>query len=278
MPTAARILGSVVIVCGLAPALRASQEAEQPIHVDLELVIAVDVSASMDREELAIQRSGYVNAIRHDKFIRAVRSGPHGRVALSYIEWAHPRLQRVVVPWRLIDDAMSARAFALELASKQQIRSSGTSISAALAFALRYFDASPFHGQRKVIDMSGDGPNNFGPPVTVARDEVLARGIVINGLPILIRPSPLFPAMDQYYRNCVTGGPGAFAMPVHNVGDFSTTIRRKLTIEVAGAEARNVTASKSAALLNVVDVPVDCMIGERIRKRLVDPHFPGLYD
>ena len=278
MPTMAPIFGSVVIVCGLASAPVVSQETKQPIQVDLELVIAVDVSASMDRDELAVQRLGYVNAIRNADFIRAVRSGPHGRIALSYIEWAHPRLQRVIVPWRLIDGAASARAFASELAIRRQIRSSGTSISAALAFALHYFDASPFYGLRKVIDISGDGPNNFGPPVTVARDEALARGIVINGLPILIRPSPLVPAMDQYYRDCIIGGPGAFAIPVHKVGDFSATIRRKLTIEVASAEVRNVTASKAAALLNVVDGPVDCMIGERIRKRLVDPHLPGLYD
>lgn len=278
MSTVARILGSVVIVCGLAPAVGTSQDAEQPIQVDLELVIAVDVSASMDSDELAIQRSGYVNAIRDADFISAVRSGPYGRVALSYIEWAHPRLQRVIVPWRLIAGAESARAFARELATRRQIRSSGTSISAALAFAMRYFDASPFHGLHKVIDMSGDGPNNFGPPVTDARDEALARGIVINGLPILIRPSPLFPAMDQYYLNCIIGGPGAFAIPVRAVGDFSETIRHKLTIEVAGAEARNVRASNSAALVNVVNSPVDCMIGERIRKRLIDPHLPGLYD
>lgn len=167
-------------------------------EVDLELVIAVDVSGSMDAEEFALQREGYVAAIRHPDFVGAIRAGAHRRIALIYVEWSGSDRQTVIVPWQLVDGADSARAFADVLTAQPLVIDRGTSISAALLFGVGLFDANEFDGVRRVIDVSGDGPNNYGPTITAARDYAVAHGVVVNGLPILIRPSPLYPAMDRY--------------------------------------------------------------------------------
>ena len=123
------------------------------------------------------------------------------------------RDQLCLVPWRLIDGSDAANAFAEALAAKPPVIDRGTSISAALVFGTAQFAANPFDGERRVIDISGDGPNNYGPAVTMARDDAVGEGVVINGLPILIRPSPLFPEMDRYYADCVIGGVGSFVQP-----------------------------------------------------------------
>lgn len=238
--------------------------------VDLELVIAVDVSGSMDREEFELQRQGYVEAIRHPEFISAVRSGAHRRIALTYVEWSGADRQTAIVPWQLIDGAEAANAFADALAAHPLVIDRGTSISAALVFATALFDLNDFDSERRVIDISGDGPNNYGPAVTVARDHAVAAGVVVNGLPVLIRPSPLFPAMDRYYADCVIGGPGAFVLPVRATEEFALAIRRKLVIEVAFRPAEG-RVMKAAARQ-----PADCMIGERLRSKYADPYLPGL--
>lgn len=240
-----------------------------PLSVDVALVLAVDVSASMEPEEFQLQRSGYVEAIRHADFVRAVLDGANGRVALTYVEWSGPELQRVVVPWRLIDGAVGARAFADALARQGILQSQSTSISAALDFGADLLDHAPFAADRRVIDISGDGPNNAGRPVTAARDDALARGIAINGLPILISPSPTFPAMDRYYRDCVIGGPGAFILPIHAADEFAIAIHRKLILEVAGAPTAGAVVPVAA------EQPVDCLVGERARDRLA-PYYPQL--
>lgn len=231
----------------------------------------MDISASMDREEFALQRRGYVAAIRHPEFVQAVESGRYGRIAVSYVEWSESRLQRIVVPWRLIDGAAAAEAFAGELAGAELKVSRGTSISAALLFGADHFDANAYEGARRVIDVSGDGPNNFGRPVTEARAEVVGRGVTINGLPILIRPSGIFPDMDRYYRDCVIGGPGAFSLPVTRAADFATAIRRKLVLEVAGLPPARVMPVAERA-------PVDCLVGERAIEKYVLPSFPVFRD
>ena len=250
-----------------APALAASS---QSVAVDLELVIAVDVSGSMDAEEFALQRDGYVAAIRHPEFVGAIRSGAYRRIALTYIEWSGADRQSIVVPWRLIDGSDAANAFAEALAAKPPVIDRGTSISAALVFGTAQFAANPFDGERRVIDISGDGPNNYGPAVTMARDDAVGEGVVINGLPILIRPSPLFPEMDRYYADCVIGGVGSFVLPIKAKSEFATAIRRKLVIEVAArpSEARILQAAGHAS--------VDCTIGERMRAKYADPFLPGL--
>ncbi len=240
------------------------------VSVDLELVIAVDISPSMDAEEQAIQRAGYVEAIRHPDFIQAVTSGAYHRIAVTYVEWAGSGWQKTVIPWRLIDSAATARAFADQLSAEPISSFYGTSISAALTYGAALFANNGFDGGRRTIDISGDGPNNSGGPVVAARNAVIDSGIVINGLPVMIRPSPIFPAMDRYDSDCVIGGPGAFVLPVRNVEEFEKAIRRKLVLEVA--------ARRLPALLIPIKAraPVDCLVGERMRHRFSDPYLPGL--
>jgi Protein of unknown function (DUF1194) len=235
--------------------------------VDLALVIAVDVSRSMDTEEFRLQRNGYVEAIRDPDFIAAAISGGERRIALTYVEWSGPLSQRIVVPWKLIDGAEAAEKFAAALEAEPPAIGRGTSISGAIEFAAVLLEANGYEAARRVIDISGDGPNNYGPPVAAARDLAVARGIVINGLPILIRPSPIVPDIARYYSDCVIGGPGSFVLPVRRVEEFAEAIRRKLILEVAGAPAANIFA---------VAAPSDCLIGEKARERYSDQYYPGL--
>jgi hypothetical protein len=237
--------------------------------VDLELVLAVDISRSMDPEEFAVQRAGYVAALRHPDFINAVRAGLNGRIALTYFEWAGGIHEASEVEWRVIDGPETANAFADALEQRAVNTFRGTSISSALHHASGRFDGSGFEAWRRVIDISGDGPNNIGPPVTQARDEALARGITINGLPILIRPSWATSDLDAYYAECVTGGPGSFVLPVKQASEFATAIRRKLILEVSGTEPE-------ARVIPAAETPVDCLIGEKLRRSYSDPHFPEL--
>jgi len=250
--------------CELAAAPAAAQE------VDVELVLAVDVSRSMDPEEFALQRAGYVAALRHPDFIQAIEQGAIGRIAVTYFEWAGSVREESVVPWQVIDGAESANAFADRLELNKTADYRGTSISRALTFATGMFDDNGYTAWRQVIDVSGDGPNNTGSPVEDARDAALGKGIVINGLPILIRPSPTFPDIDLYYAECVTGGPGSFVLPIREASEFATAIRRKLILEVGGIqpEARIVPVQAGE--------PIDCMKGERDRRFYGDRFFPEL--
>ena len=237
--------------------------------VDVELVLAVDASRSMDDEEFALQRSGYVEAIRDPAFLAAVRSGLHGRIAITYFEWAGTIRTESAVPWQVIGDAAGAEAFAAELARRPAGGFRGTSISKAIDHGASLLANDGFDGARRVIDISGDGPNNQGAPVTGARDAAVDAGIVVNGLPIPIRPSPTFPEIDRYYAECVIGGPGAFVLPVRTPAEFATAIRRKLILEVSGASAPAVVPAAAGE-------PVDCLKGERDRQLYADPHFPEL--
>ena len=240
------------------------------LAVDVELVLAVDISLSMDEKEFALQRAGYVEALRHPDFIQAVRSGNTGRIAIAYFEWAGTVRDDAVIDWQIIDGAQSANSFADKVAARPFRSFRGTSISTAIAFGTELFGRTNFAGERSVIDMSGDGPNNIGPPVTATRDAATAKGIVINGLPILINPSPTFKHLDQYYAQCVTGGLGSFVLPIHAAAEFSTAIRRKLILEVSGIQHK-------ASIIPVdADAPIDCLQGERDRRFLSDPYFPEL--
>ena len=203
------------------------------VVVDLELILAVDVSGSMDAEEHYVQRRGYIEALVHPDVTNAIRSGPIGRIAITYVEWAGAESQAVLVPWQVVEDEAGARAFAEQLATTPITPIRGTSISGAIAFTTPMFDANGIEGIRRVIDVSGDGANRQGPPVELVRDLALARGIVINGLPIMIRPSGGSVSLARYYQECVVGGPGHFVMPVFNVGQMATAIRRKLVLEIA---------------------------------------------
>ena len=229
--------------------------------VNVELVIAVDVSFSMDMDELAIQREGYAQAIVSKDFLQALRAVPGSKVAVTYFEWSMSGDEKIIIPWRVIDGPESADAVAAEIMKTPVRRGSSTSISGAINFALQLFEENPYRGLRRVIDISGDGPNNDGAPVTGARDAALAKGIVINGLPIMVKePSSMIDIenLDLYYEDCVIGGPGAFIMAIKDREKFQEAIRTKLVLEVAGRtpERRIVPAAEK-------EPRVPCLIGEK---------------
>ncbi|RWQ64166.1 MAG: DUF1194 domain-containing protein [Mesorhizobium sp.] len=247
------------------------------IAVDVELVLAVDISHSMDEREFALQRAGYVEALRHPDFIKAVRSGVKGRIALAYFEWAGTVRDDALIAWQVIDNAESASAFADKIEARPFRSFRGTSISGALAFGAKLLGGTAFDATRRVIDISGDGPNNIGMPVTTTRDAAVANGIVINGLPILISPSPSFSHLDQYYAECVTGGPGSFVLPVYAASEFVTAIRRKLVLEVSGVADPWADPKAGPGTIRIgAAAPVDCLQGERGRRFFSDPYFPEL--
>jgi len=231
--------------------------------VDVLLVLAVDVSYSMDMDELAIQREGYAQAIVSKDFLQALKSGPNGRVAVTYFEWAASSDQKIIIPWRVIDGPESADAVAAEIMKTPIRRASRTSISGAIYFAMPLFDDSPYKGLRRVIDISGDGPNNNGAPVTIARDEALSKGIIINGLPIMVK-EPSYSTMDidnldLYYEDCVIGGPGSFVISIKDREKFKEAIRTKLLMEVAGRMPEKVPVAEKDR-----EPRVSCLIGEKI--------------
>lgn len=252
----------LVTVLGGGVAFPAPLRAQTP--VDLELVLAVDVSLSMDLEEQRLQREGYVTAFRDPELIKSITSGPSGRIAVTYFEWAGPGVQTVVVPWTVLDGEAAALEFSRRLEAAEISRARMTSISAALEFSDKLFASSGVRGLRRVIDVSGDGPNNAGVPILPVRDAIVAKGTVINGLPIVLRrPSSYFDIedLDRYYTDCVIGGPGAFAIPVREAGEFRTATRRKLLLEIAGLP------EPPAKVFKVQDkhteAPSDCLVGER---------------
>jgi hypothetical protein len=231
--------------------------------VDLELVIAVDVSLSMDTDEQQLQRDGYVAAFRDPELHKAIASGPHGRIAVIFMEWAGPTVQTVIIPWMLIDSPAAARAFADRLASQPITRERLTSISAALHFVQSLLKDTGFSAPRQVVDVSGDGPNNAGGPVADARDALIAKGVVINGLPIMLRAgAPSFfdlTDLDLYYAACVIGGVGAFMVPVMDIAELKAAIRRKLLMEIAwGAPPLRPLRAQADGR-----EPYDCLVGER---------------
>ncbi|OAP38596.1 hypothetical protein AU381_22300 [Sinorhizobium glycinis] len=246
------------------------QTAATPPNVDVELVLAVDMSGSMDMEEARVQRSGYVQALRHPDFINAVKGGYLGRIAIGYFEWAGMVNEASVVTWQVIEGVADAEDFAAKIEARPIGTRRGTSISNAIIFGTSLIDTNAFSGARRVIDISGDGPNNTGPPVAPARNDAVGRGIIINGLAILIRPSVSTGPLDQYYAECVIGGPGSFVLPVHEAEDFAIAIRQKLILEVSG-----VTLPPTLSLA-AVETAADCMIGEKLRPGFLDRVYPEL--
>lgn len=240
------------------------------VPVDLELVIAVDVSYSMEIDEQRIQRKGYVDAFRRPEIVKALQSGPLGRIAVTYIEWGGSAVQ--IVPWTLIDGSGTAAQFS-ELLRQQPIRRiSFTSISNALAFARKLFQTSPFRGSRRVIDVSGDGPNNAGVPAPVGRNTTIAQGIVIDGLPIMLKTAPdsaSIPDLDVYYQECVIGGDGAFLLKVTTVSQFAEAILRKLVIEISGLELSGTPQRQTGPVRVQYPQPYNCFIGEEMQERSI---------
>jgi hypothetical protein len=265
-------IGAIMIAGAMASGDVASIAAPNPPHlaqngekpsVDVELVLATDISYSMDMDELAIQREGYAQAIVSKEFLQALKALPNGKIAITYFEWAASSDQKIIIPWRLIDGPETADAVANEIMKIPVRRASRTSISGAIYFAMPLFEQNPYHGIRRVIDISGDGPNNNGAPVEGARNEALSKGIVINGLPIMVK-EPSYSTMDienldWYYEDCVIGGPGSFVVSIKDRDKFKEAIRSKLLLEVAGRQPER-------RVVPVADKEprVSCLIGEKI--------------
>jgi hypothetical protein len=214
--------------------------AQSPQLVDLALVLAVDASGSVDRVRFELQKQGYVAAFRHPRVIGAIQSGPTQAIAVIMVQWTGPALQVIAVPWTRISDAASANAFADRIAAAPRaLFGGGTSISGAIDTAMALLFDNPFKAARRVIDISGDGSNNRGRSVSQARDEAIAKGVGINGLPILA----LEPDLDSYYRENVIGGPGAFVIAAKDFETFGEAILKKLIAEIAGTEPVRLSAN-----------------------------------
>lgn len=219
----------------------ASLAAEQ---VDLLLVLAADVSRSIDSEKFQLQRDGYAAAITDPRVLEAIKSGRTGRIGLSLVEWSGLSSQRVVIDWTAISDAESAKSFADRLLEAPRSFADRTSISSAIEFAMGHLARAPFESARHTIDVSGDGTNNSGGEVTQARDAAVAKGVTINGLvilsetPLAWNPDHTNPAggLENYYRSNVIGGPGAFVMAAEGFNSFGRAIVKKMIAEVAQAD------------------------------------------
>lgn len=237
-------LGLAMLALALLAAPAATPFAQTPEapasgpDVDVALVLAVDISYSMDPEELALQRQGYVEALRSPAFHEAVRKGLIGRIALTYFEWAGTSTQRVLVPWTLIDGPESAAEVAARIEQASIHRAYRTSISGAIDKAVELMDASGVRPLRKVVDISGDGPNNQGRSVTAARDAAVAKGLILNGLPVVLKRGGYYDMdnLDHYYEDCVIGGPGSFMIAIREREQFAAAIRTKLILEVSGVQ------------------------------------------
>src|SRR3954451_8896085 len=232
-----RLLRALAI---FALAIAAPSSAQSPQHVDLALVLAVDASGSVDRVRFELQKQGYVAAFRHPRVIGAIQSGPTQSIAVIMVQWTGPALQVIAVPWTRITDAASANAFADSIArAPRALFGGGTSISGAIDTSMALLFDNPFRAARRVIDISGDGSNNRGRSVNQARDEAIAKGVGINGLPILA----LEPDLDRYYQDNVIGGPGAFVIAAKDFESFGEAILKKLIAEIAATQPTRLSAN-----------------------------------
>lgn len=236
----AGVLSAVALALLVAAAAGGSEAARVAgaVEVDLELILAVDVSGSIDEDEGRLQREGYLHALTDPGVIRAIQAGRRKRIAIAYVEWAGYRWQRMVADWTLVQDAATAQALAGKIKASERVSGPFTSLSGIIDYSVPLFGKA-FKGARQVIDISGDGPNNDGGPVTPVRDRAVRAGIIINGLPIVNDRSspyglPPMPNLDLYYEDCVIGGTGAFIIVANSFADFARAIRRKLILEIAG--------------------------------------------
>ena len=228
------ILAALCLFALNAPARAAEQ-------VDLLLVLASDVSRSVDTRKFQLQREGYAAALSNPRVVEAIKSGPHGRIAICFVEWSGATSQKLVIDWTIVSDAASARKIGDQMLELPRSFADRTSISAGLDFSMSLLERAPFEATRRTIDVSGDGTNNSGRDIASARDEVLAKGVTINGLVILSdTPLPWNPehtnppgGLDEYYRRNVTGGPGSFVMVAENHNSFGQAIVKKMIAEIA---------------------------------------------
>lgn len=232
-------------LAGSLAALAGPLPARAETKVDLQLVLAVDVSRSIDEVEAELQRRGYIEALTNDRVIDAILSGENKRIALCYTEWAGTHYQVVVIDWNVIDTPNAARRFAEKLAEAPRASQSWTAVGAAMAFAALRFENSGFDSRRRVIDVSGDGRTNDGPPAELVRDKLVAQGIVINGLPVMMNRTnfgrPPDTGLDRYYEENVIGGPGSFMISAASFDDFGRAVRSKLIREISSVATPRAT-------------------------------------
>jgi Protein of unknown function (DUF1194) len=260
-------------ICAVLAA-SAAKPADAIEQVDLELVITTDVSYSVDDMEARMQREGAVTAFRSKEVVEAIKSGSLGKIAVAYIDFSNANASRVVVDWQVVHDQASAEAFADAIAVARKTDGVQTSISSGIQLAARMIEDNDYEGMKKVIDVSGDGPNNEGRRVDHVRDEVIANGMIINGLPIVTEADKFdvyyLPDLDKYYAGCVIGGPGAFIQVANGFADLARALRRKLVLEIsdAGRTTRDRLYVKVAAGQRTSGRIVyerGCDIGERMR-------------
>jgi hypothetical protein len=251
-----------------------AQPAEAIEQVDLELVITTDVSYSVDDMEARMQREGAVTAFRSKEVVEALKSGSLGKIAVAYIDFSNANASRIVVDWRVVHDQASAEAFADAIAVARKTDGVQTSIASGIELAARMIEDNDYEGMKKVIDVSGDGPNNEGRRVDQVRDEVIAKGFIINGLPIVTEADKFdvyyLPDLDKYYAGCVIGGPGAFIQVANGFADLARALRRKLVLEISDAAkpTRDPLFVKAAAgqrSSGRIVYEKGCDIGERMR-------------
>lgn len=221
----------VVLAAVCIPAVAYPAAAQQ--KVDLELILMVDGSGSVDDDEFVLQRLGYAQALRNPRVMSAIRNGPLGRIALSYVEWSGPQLKVPIVPWTVLSDKASIEAVAKQLEKQpRMLYGGGTAIGDAILYGARSIESNAFDGKRRVVDLSGDGPDRDGLPAAFGRDEAVAKGITVNGLPILGE----FSGLDVFFLDNVIGGPGAFSIPARTFKDFDSAVLTKLIREIAGRD------------------------------------------
>ncbi len=261
-------------MCALVTFVATQTLASAQEKVDVALVLAVDVSRSMSPEELRIQRRGYAAAVASSDVVRAIELGAHGKIALMMFEWANDNYVRVTVDWSLIEGPEDARDFADRILKQESYSQRRTSISGAIKHAAELLEEVPYEADRHVIDISGDGPNNHGSPVTLARDVAVESGITINGLPLMTTGGPgsqfNIPDLDVYYHRCVTGGPASFVIPVTEWAQFPDAVRRKLILEIGGYVPDNPLVQPVQFTL---EEPYDCLVGEKIWQQLREQFF-----
>lgn len=259
-------LALLLVMIGLVPAMAQQDGPVSPFietgpEVDVALVLAVDISYSMDLEEQALQREGYIAALTSDPVLDAIRRGLVGRIAVTYIEWAGVATRNIIADWTLIEDRKSAEAFVAMIRAAPIRRARRTSVTSAIDFSMDRLRATNVRAIRRVIDISGDGPNNEGGLVTRARDNALAAGVIINGLPIELqrgyRSSFDIDGLDDYYEDCVIGGPGSFMITILERAQFADAIRTKILREVA-------QVGQSDAAPSPPKRRADCQIGEKL--------------
>ena len=266
-------LGIAILAGCLAGGSTAAAPSAQ--QVDVALVIVTDVSYSVDENEAHFQREGAITAFRDPEVVKAIQSGSLGRIAVTYLDFSSYQSNKIIAGWTLVHDKASADAFADVLASKPRTLGVQTSISSGLELAEHLLDTSPYTATKRVIDVSGDGPNNEGHLVDKVRDELVAKGVVINGLPIMT-PADQYdvyylPDLDKYYAGCVIGGPGAFIQIAHGFEDLARALRRKLILEISDAQPQGNPLLKKVAAATHNSAPSHfvydkgCDIGERMR-------------